>query len=148
VKNLADAGLVTYLDGGGSRWLTPEVQAGWLEQAGIVDAHGFFTNVSNFNTTQDERDYAGKVSSRVGWKHFVIDVSRNGAGWTGTWCNPEGAALGPDPSVTTDGSLLDALLWVKHPGASDGTCNGGPEAGDWWESYALDLVRDRSAARG
>lgn len=148
VKELADAGLVTYLDGGGSRWLTPEVQAGWLEQAGIGDAHGFFTNVSNFNTTQDERDYAGKVSSRVGWKHFVIDVSRNGAGWTGTWCNPEGAALGPDPSVTTDGSLLDALLWVKHPGASDGTCNGGPEAGDWWESYALDLVRDRSAARG
>ena len=40
---------------------------------------------------------------------------------------------------------LDALLWVKHPGDSDGTCNGGPKAGMWWEKYALDLVRNSSA---
>jgi endoglucanase len=143
VDILNGAGLTTYLDGGNSRWLSPSVQAGWLAQAGIAKAHGFYTNVSNFNPVQAERDYAGKISSRVGWKHFVIDTSRNGAGWTGTWCNPPGAALGQNPSVVSGTGKLDALLWVKHPGASDGTCNGGPTAGSWFESAALDLVRKR-----
>jgi endoglucanase len=146
VDTLAAAGLVTYLDGGNARWLTPDVQASYLKAAGIADARGFFTNVSNFDFTQAERDYAGKISSRVGWKHFVIDVSRNGNGWTGTWCNPPGAALGPNPQLAQSAtSKLDALLWVKHPGASDGPCNGGPAAGAWFESAAEALVLGRAA---
>jgi endoglucanase len=140
VQILASAGLTTYLDGGNARWLSPQVQADWLNAAGISDANGFFTNVANFDTTQAERDYAGKLSSRVGWKHFVIDVSRNGNGWTGTWCNPPGAALGQNPQLIVGTSKLDALLWVKHPGTSDGTCNGGPAAGAWYESAAESLV--------
>ena len=143
VDILRAAGLSVYLDGGNSSWRTPDVQAGLLTQANVANATGFYTNVANFNRTQVERDYAGKLSSRVGWKHYVIDVSRNGNGWTGTWCNPPGAALGRNPYVTDGTTKLDALLWVKHPGASDGTCNGGPAAGAWWESYALDLVRLR-----
>jgi endoglucanase len=143
VDILNGAGLTAYLDGGNSRWLSPAVQAGWLTKAGIARANGFYTNVSNFNPEQAERDYAGRVSSRVGWKHFVIDTSRNGAGWTGTWCNPPGAALGQGPGVVSGTGKLDALLWVKHPGASDGTCNGGPAAGAWFESAALDMVRKR-----
>ncbi|WBM79769.1 glycoside hydrolase family 6 protein [Cryobacterium breve] len=137
------AGNRTYLDGGNSNWLTPTAQASWLTQAGIAAADGFFTNVSNFYPVQAEQDYAGKVSSRVGWKHFVIDVSRNGKGWLGTWCNPPGAGLGANPTADTGAVKLDALLWVKHPGLSDGTCNGGPAAGTWFESYALDLARNR-----
>ncbi len=140
---LAAAGLSTYLDGGNSRWLSPTDQAAWLNAAGISGATGFYTNVANYNPVALERDYAGKVSSRVGLKHYVIDVSRNGRGWTGTWCNSPGAGLGVNPRVTPDSGKLDALLWVKHPGASDGTCNGGPAAGAWFESYALDLVRNR-----
>lgn len=144
VDILNAAGLTTYLEGGNSRWLTPAEQAGWLQQAGISHARGFFTNVAGFDPVQVERDYAGKVSSRVGWKRFVIDVSRNGAGWTGDWCNPPGAGLGQNPQVSTDTtSKLDALLWVKHPGASDGTCNGGPAAGQWFESAALALAGNR-----
>ena len=139
---LESAGVATYLDGGNARWLSAAEQASWLKRAGVQDAHGFFTNVSNFDTTQRERDYAGKVSSKVGWKHFVIDVSRNGNGWTGTWCNPPGAKLGDDPKVTEgDGGRLDALLWVKHPGVSDGSCNGAPAAGVWWQSGAEALLR-------
>ena len=138
---LESAGIATYLDGGNARWLSPAAQAAWLEKAGVDKAHGFFTNVSNFDKTQSERDYAGKLSSRIGWKHYVIDVSRNGNGWKGTWCNPSGAKLGQDPEVTEgDGSRLDALLWVKHPGVSDGTCNGGPVAGAWWQAGAEALV--------
>jgi endoglucanase len=145
VDILGAAGLITYLDGGNARWLTPDAQAAYLQAAGIARARGFFTNVSNFDATQSERDYAGKVSSRVGWKHFVIDVSRNGNGWTGTWCNPPGAALGQNPQITEASTTkLDALLWVKHPGASDGECGGGPPAGAWYETAAESLVRGRS----
>ena len=140
---LADAGLATYLDGGNSNWLGPAAQAVWLQRAGIDRATGFFTNVSNFYPVQQESDYAGKLSSRVGWKHYVIDVSRNGRGWTGTWCNPLGAALGANPRPTAGTTKLDALLWVKHPGVSDGPCNGGPNAGVWWDEYALALVANR-----
>jgi len=143
VDILHAAGIRTYLDGGNSNWLTPTQQAEWLTQGGIEHADGFFTNVSNFYPAQAEQDYAGKVSARVGWKHFVIDVSRNGQGWKGTWCNPDGAGLGQSPSLGGGSAKLDALLWVKHPGLSDGTCNGGPPAGQWYESYALDLVRNR-----
>ncbi|GAA4141842.1 glycoside hydrolase family 6 protein [Leifsonia shinshuensis] len=145
VEILGAAGLTTYLDGGNARWLTPDAQASYLRAAGVAGARGFFTNVSNFDATQTERDYAGKVSSRIGWKHFVIDVSRNGNGWTGDWCNPPGAALGQDPQITESPAVkLDALLWVKHPGASDGPCNGGPAAGAWFESGAEALVRGQA----
>jgi endoglucanase len=143
VEILEGAGLSTYLDGGNSRWLSPADQAAWLSKAGIAKANGFFTNVSNFNPVQAERDYAGRLSSRVGWKHFVIDTSRNGAGWTGTWCNPPATALGRNPNVVSGTGKLDALLWVKHPGSSDGSCNGGPAAGSWFERGALEMVRKR-----
>jgi len=142
VDILDGAGLTTYLDGGNSRWHSPRTQAKVLTDAGIDHAHGFFTNVSNFNTLQQERDYAGKLSELVGGKHYVVDVSRSGKGWKGDWCNPTGAGLGPNPHVTPNDGGLDAELWVKHPGVSDGTCNGGPAAGMWWEQYALDLVRN------
>lgn len=35
----------------------------------------------------------------------------------------------------------DAFLWVKRPGESDGTCHGGPPAGQFWGGYALELAR-------
>jgi endoglucanase len=31
-------------------------------------------------------------------------------------------------------------LWVKEPGESDGTCNNGPAAGEWWNERALELA--------
>jgi len=30
---------------------------------------------------------------------------------------------------------------VKHPGESDGTCNGGPTAGTFWTDYAIGLAQ-------
>ena len=142
VNILADAGLTLYLDGGGSHWVKPSVMAKRLNAIGIDRARGFFTNVSNYYRVDQERSYANELSALVGEKYFVIDVSRNGNGWQGHWCNPKGAAIGQDPHVSEGTSQLDALLWVKHPGDSDGSCNGGPPAGQWWQSYALDLVRN------
>lgn len=144
-KIFFDAGVPVYLDGGNSHWVSPAVMAARLSTAGVRYTRGFFTNVANFSRVDAERSYADSVSALLGGTHFVIDVSRNGAGWQGVWCNPPGAALGQNPHVSAGTTALDALLWVKNPGVSDGSCNGSPAAGTWFESSALSLVRNRGA---
>ncbi|ROQ40025.1 endoglucanase [Frondihabitans sp. PhB188] len=141
VETFAANGIPAYLDGGNSRWLKPQQVADLLDKAGIQYARGFYTNVSNYVGVDEERAYASSVSKLTSGAHYVIDVSRNGRGWKGTWCNAPGAGLGQDPHVTAGSTGLDALLWVKTPGASDGTCNGGPAAGKWFASYANALVK-------
>ncbi|MDP9738051.1 glycoside hydrolase family 6 protein [Curtobacterium sp. 260] len=144
VDELAGHGLTVYLDGGNEDRVPVTEMARWLRAAGVDRTQGFATNVSNFYRVDTERAYADRLADAIGGDpHFVIDVSRNGQGWRGTWCNPEGAGLGQAPHVTAGSTRLDALLWVKTPGLSDGTCNGGPAAGQWWESYALALVEHR-----
>jgi endoglucanase len=144
LEAFSGAGLTSYLDAGNNNWIPEHRMAEMLTKAGVENARGFFTNVSNFYRVDEEREYGEALSALLGGKRFVIDVSRNGNGWKGDWCNPTGAALGQEPVVTTSESThLDALLWVKHPGVSDGACNGGPKAGQWWEQQALDLVDNR-----
>ena len=143
VEQLKAAGIPAYLDAGNSHWVAPGVIAERLTKAGIADARGFFTNVASFYPADEERTFAEKVSKLTGDSHYVIDVSRNGQGWKGTWCNPSGTGLGQAPHVTSGTTRLDALLWVKTPGVSDGTCNGGPAAGVWFPSFAEQLVRNR-----
>ncbi len=136
-----------YLDAGNSGWHSAATMAPRLIQAGIGQADGFSLNVSNFYTTNQSIAYGTQLSGLVGGKHFVVDTSRNGNGaWQTTeqdpWCNPPGRALGSAPSATATGStLVDALLWIKTPGQSDGSCRGGPAAGAWWPEYALGLAR-------
>lgn len=131
-----------YLDGGHSNWLSAEVMADILNRAGISEVQGFASNTANYNRTEDEITYAEELSALTGNAHYVIDTSRNGNGTTGQWCNPSGRALGEAPSVVSDGSAHDANLWIKTPGESDGSCNGGPSAGSWWQAGALALVRN------
>lgn len=146
-----------YLDAGNAGWIQDLAGlATALRSAGIGHAAGFSLNVSNFLTTADSIRYGTSLSRELGGAHFVIDTSRNGAGPYSppagsdqtNWCNPPGRALGPDPTTKTGRSLVDAYLWVKIPGQSDGTCAGGPPAGQWWPSYALALVRDSGGAGG
>lgn len=99
-------------------------------------------------------------------RHFVIDTSRNGRGaWTPApgkysgdpeaWCNAPGRGLGPRPTADTGVPLVDAYLWIKVPGESDGSCTrntGGtidpeygivdPPAGSWWPDQAHALARN------
>ncbi|MEU2423099.1 glycoside hydrolase family 6 protein [Streptomyces sp. NPDC007851] len=136
-----------YLDAGNAGWGHPDQIYRPLQQAGVAQADGFAVNVSNFYSTPDSVAYGKQLSAKVGGKHFVIDTSRNGNGpYTGgdpaeRWCNPPGRSLGETPTTRTADALVDAYLWVKRPGESDGTCKGGPQAGDWWPAYALDLAR-------
>lgn len=126
-----------------STWLTPTEMAARLNKAGMSRADGFAINVSNFKDTASMTSFGNSLSPLVGNKHFVIDTSRSGQGSNGEWCNPAGRGLGKKPVAFQSGSI-DAYLWVKGPGESDGTCNGGPSAGTWWADYALGLAQ-RSA---
>ncbi|MFD4274473.1 glycoside hydrolase family 6 protein [Streptomyces cyaneofuscatus] len=136
-----------YLDAGNPDWIKePSKIAEPLRQAGIDRADGFSLNVSNFQSNASVKEYGALLSDAVGGgAHYVIDTSRNGGGpLTGdraeAWCNPPGRALGTPPTTDTRDLRLDAYLWIKRPGESDGTCRGGPEAGTWWPEYALGLA--------
>jgi len=99
--------------------------------------------------------YAQNMGGAVAATHFVIDTSRNGDGpnsmqqyanapynqpasvtatlASGNWCNPPASGLGLKPTASTGVPLLDAYLWVKTPGESDGQCDaaGGVRAWDY-----------------
>jgi endoglucanase len=140
---LTGAGGRVYIDIGHSKWLPVEEAVGRLEQVGLEHAAGFALNTSNYQTTADEQAYGEAIVAALGGDvGFVIDTSRNGNGSNGEWCNPRGRALGDRPTLVDDATHLDALLWVKLPGESDGTCNGGPEAGQWWQEIALEMARN------
>jgi endoglucanase len=96
-------------------------------------------------------------------KHAVIDTSRNGRGsWrppagkyedAEVWCNPPGRGLGRRPTLESGNPYVDALLWIKIPGESDGECHRGgsgpadpergltaPPAGSWFAGQARELI--------
>jgi cellulose 1,4-beta-cellobiosidase len=57
---------------------------------------------------------------------WLFDSSRSGQpgireNW-GSWCNINGAGIGPRPAATPDSTdaTLDAFVWIKPPGDSDG----------------------------
>ncbi|QNP70119.1 glycoside hydrolase family 6 protein [Streptomyces roseirectus] len=137
-------GTTVYLDAGNPSWIRePSKLVGPLKRSGIDAADGFALNVSNFQPDDAVKRYGLALSGQLGGKHFVVDTSRNGNGpLPGVWCNPPGRALGTRPTTETGEPALDAYLWIKRPGESDGTCEGGPDAGRWWPAYALELARN------
>ncbi len=141
-KALTLRGARVYIDAGHSSWLPVSTAVSRLNQVGFEYAVGFALNTSNYQTTAASKAYGQQISQQLGGKTFVVDTSRNGNGSNGEWCNPRGRALGDRPTLVNDGSGLDALLWVKLPGESDGTCNGGPAAGAWFQDIALELARN------
>ncbi|MFE2978796.1 glycoside hydrolase family 6 protein [Streptomyces sp. NPDC059258] len=132
-----------YFDGGHSGWHAPAKQAAALRAAGAAaDGDGIFTNVSNFHRTADETAYARRVLAALGGPSAlgaVVDTSRNGNGApaAGEWCDPAGRALGQTPTTRTGEARIDAYLWVKLPGESDG-CSGA--AGSFTPEYAYALA--------
>jgi endoglucanase len=116
--------------------------------------------------------YQQNMDGAVASTHFVIDTSRNGRGpntmqaytaapynqpasviatlFAGNWCNPTNAGLGLRPTANTGVPLLDAFLWIKTPGQSDGQCDaaGGVRAWDYpsytgpgWPTDAADQAQ-------
>jgi endoglucanase len=127
--------------------------------------------LSNYGEWSDESDDPALNTSGINARfssppttHFVIDTSRNGQGpWVPgaypdamDWCNPPGRGLGYAPTMATGNELIDAYLWIKIPGESDGECTRGlgpagttvdpewglidPAAGQSFPEMALDLA--------
>lgn len=142
VSRLERAGVTTYVDGGHSNWVDPGKLAPLLEQVGVDDVRGFASNVSNYQSDDDERAYDEKLSGLLGGAHYIVDSGRNGNGSTDNWCNPPNRAYGTDPVAAPAGAAphLDAYVWVKPPGESDGECGGGPPAGEFWPARALAMA--------
>lgn len=137
-----------YLDAGNpGMFQDPSKLAGPLHQAGVQYGRGFSANVANFQWTGVVVSWSQRLEHALGGKlGAVIDTSRNGRGpYTGPdtpqWCNPPGRAVGPAPRFDPGPAGIDAYLWIKDPGASDGSCNGGPPAGQYWPQYAASLER-------
>lgn len=99
----------------------------------------------------------------ISQKHAVIDTSRNGRGtWqppvgkysdAEIWCNPPDRGLGRRPTLEAEDPYIDAFLWIKIPGESDGECHRGrggptdperglvaPAAGSWFPEQARELI--------
>ncbi|WP_432042219.1 glycoside hydrolase family 6 protein [Streptomyces cadmiisoli] len=135
-----------YYDAGHSGWNPAARQAELLKQAGAASpdsSDGIFSNVSNFHRTADEIAYDRRVLDALGGPEglgAVIDTSRNGNGAPadGEWCDPAGRKIGQAPTPATGQARIDAYLWVKLPGESDG-CKGAP--GTFAPDYAYDLAR-------
>lgn len=141
---LSKRGIAVYLDAGHSNWQSPATMAARLRSAGLGQARGVAVNVSNYRTTSESLSYVRALRRMLPGLRAVIDTSRNGRGPAAgaQWCNPPGRGLGRPPTVSPGTTPLDALLWIKTPGESDGTCNGGPSAGVWWPEQALELARN------
>ncbi|WP_308368112.1 MULTISPECIES: glycoside hydrolase family 6 protein [unclassified Microbulbifer] len=136
-----------YLDAGNAEWPGDASSiAAALQEAGVEKIEGFALNVSNHYETYKSYDRAGTINHFLGTRAgYVVDTSRNGAGKTDTsensWCNPRGARLGEHSRYTPEGPA-DAVLWLKVPGDSDGSCNYGEgiPAGQFSEKLAMALI--------
>jgi endoglucanase len=129
-----------YLDAGHSAWNSAGDQAGRLVAAGVRNADGFYSNVSNFRTTADEVAYGRNILSAIGASnlHQIIDTSRNGRGPNGSqWCDPAGRGVGVGPTTSTGEASVDAFVWVKLPGEADGCAAG---AGQFVPDLAYQLA--------
>ncbi|KAL4914179.1 1, 4-beta cellobiohydrolase [Aspergillus aurantiobrunneus] len=149
---------------------------------------GLATNVANYNAFSidtcpsytsenevcDEKSYINNFApqlSAAGWDaHFIVDTGRNGKQPTGQiewgdWCNSLGTGFGVRPTTETGDELVDAFVWVKPGGESDGTSDQSaerydahcgaeaalkpaPEAGTWFQAYFEQLVENANPPLG
>jgi endoglucanase len=154
-----------YWNGGPLPAKIAELLGEWTGVA--LDRFGEWSDESDdptLNTSGINLRYSTMLGDIEPTARYVIDTSRNGQGpWQPPvypdpqdWCNPPDRGLGLAPTLATDQPLLDAYLWVKTPGESDGECTRGlgpagetvdpewgmidPGAGDWFPEMALELA--------
>ncbi|KAH6682197.1 endoglucanase-6B [Plectosphaerella plurivora] len=149
--------------------LTASSWAAIVARAGPnTKVRGFATNISNYNPFKatvredytewspswDEDHFARALAPYLEEEglptRFIIDQSRvhlpgARAEW-GEWCNVHPAGLGSPENTDTDNPYVDALVYIKPPGESDGQCGkpGAPRAGAWFNEYAAMLVENAS----
>ncbi|KDQ09306.1 glycoside hydrolase family 6 protein [Botryobasidium botryosum FD-172 SS1] len=179
-----------YLDGAHAGWLgwpgnlapTADILSGIYKAAQALNpkakVRGVATNVSNYNglgnqdqEARDELKYhvaLAPLLTAAGFPaHFIVDQGRSGNQVAiregGDWCNFKNAGFGPRPTTKTPSPLVDAIVWVKPGGQSDGTsdttsprydvaCTSAtsqipaPEAGGWFQAYFELLIKQANPA--
>lgn len=148
-KAKAPRSYVYFEAGTSSQSVTPQRMAQLLAAAGVAKAAGFAVNVSSFGPNAPITAWAQGIRSGLSslglpGTHYVVDTSRNGnASWDYTWCNPSGRKIGFLPGVADGTGGLDANLWIKQPGTSDGNCGVGPGTygGQFMPQVAYDQAR-------
>ncbi|KAF2755930.1 cellulase [Pseudovirgaria hyperparasitica] len=144
--------------------------AGWNAW---IKTPGEFENTPDgkYNKAQDEKRYVqyfGAALAAAGMPNkFIVDTGRNAVQglrleW-GDWCNVNGAGFGVRPTSNTGDAGVDAFVWVKPGGESDGTSDTSavrydsfcgkndaykpaPEAGTWNQAYFEMLLRNAKPA--
>lgn len=92
-----------------------------------VDPRSHSTANPNFNEKLYVEALAPLLRQR-GWANpkFIVDQGRSGKQPTGQleqghWCNALGTGFGLRPSANTNHPDVDAFVWIKPGGESDGT---------------------------
>ncbi|RDW57893.1 putative cellobiohydrolase [Aspergillus mulundensis] len=151
-----------------------------------ASVRGLATNVANYNawtigtcpsytqgnTVCDEKRYVNALAPLLtaqGFNaHFIVDTGRNGKQPTGQqawgdWCNVINTGFGVRPTTNTGDTLVDAFVWIKPGGESDGTSDSSatrydahcgysdalqpaPEAGTWFQAYFVQLLKNANPA--
>ncbi|KAH0435442.1 glycosyl hydrolase family 6 [Colletotrichum camelliae] len=182
-----DAGHAGWLGWEANLQPTATLYADVYKKAGSPKAvRGLVTNVSNFNgwnltaapsyttpnNNYDESKFHAALTPMLktaGYPaNYLVDQGRSGKQPTGQqiwgdWCNVKDAGFGTRPTVKTGIDTLDAIVWVKPGGESDGTsnssatrydekCSSGssftpaPEAGTWFQEYFEMLIKNADPA--
>ncbi|KAL0935637.1 cellobiohydrolase II [Colletotrichum truncatum] len=182
-----DAGHAGWLGWEANLKPTAQLYGELYKKAGSPKAvRGLVTNVSNFNgwnlttappyTTPNNNFDESKFHTALtpllkeaGYPaNYLVDQGRSGKQPTGQqiwgdWCNVKDAGFGPRPTVKTGIDTLDAIVWVKPGGESDGTsdstgprydekCSSGssltpaPQAGTWFQAYFEMLLKNANPA--
>ncbi|TDZ33144.1 1,4-beta-D-glucan cellobiohydrolase CEL6A [Colletotrichum spinosum] len=183
----ADAGHAGWLGWDANLKPAAELYAEVYKKAGSPKAvRGLVTNVSNFNgwnlttapsyTTPnkqwDESKFHAALTpalKEAGYPaNYLLDQGRSGKQPTGRqiwgdWCNIKEVGFGARPTVKTGIDTLDAIVWVKPGGESDGTSDStasrydekcssassvtpAPEAGAWFQEYFEMLLKNADPA--
>jgi cellulose 1,4-beta-cellobiosidase len=170
---------------------TAELYGSLYNQAGKPKAvRGLATNVSNYNgyrlssppsytsgnNQYDESKFHAALTPYLQAQgfpaNFIVDLGRAGVQpggrveW-GHWCNIKNSGFGPRPTEggNTGESGLDAVVWVKPGGESDGSSDSSaprfdstcvsasaftpaPQAGTWFEAYFEMLLKNANPSFG
>jgi hypothetical protein len=83
----ADPNAVIYIEAGAADWLTVSVAAKLLQKSGVANVRGFALNGTHYTTTASNIRHGKQIVTKLAsmgipGKHFIIDTSDNGHGFT------------------------------------------------------------------
>ncbi|KAK3207806.1 hypothetical protein GRF29_96g472967 [Pseudopithomyces chartarum] len=144
--------------------------AGWNS---FDQSPGEFSKATDaqWNKAQNEKLFVSlfgaELKSAGHPNHAIVDTGRNGVTglrkeW-GHWCNVNGAGFGVRPTADTGDANVDAFVWGKPGGESDGTSDTSavrydsfcgesdafkpsPEAGQWSQAYFEMVLKNAKPA--